>query len=547
MIKLRKNFILILIIILFSATVFGEEDKAKKVEIPKKTTTTDTVVFFPFYNYTGSGLKYLSSYIPELMKKNLEIDGAIKVLDANDVKSEMDKRKLTAKDLYDSSKALKFLSDIDANIGVSGRYIIQGKNIVIDFFAVNSRNKVKTGGSTFEGIIDDRFLTTLERFAVSRCDWLITFVLGDMLTKYEARKKNVFRDVVNRVRDSKAGVIIKNRWILSLLILVLFYVLSKLTGLFFEKVLKRLTLKTETDVDEQIIDKSKKPIRQIVIFIGIKIALITLGLKTTFGIFLDNLTVGIIVAIIVYILISASDIIIHSWGKKLARKIDSRIDDDLVPLFVKVVKIVLISIGALMILSRFNIDIAPLIASLGIAGFAIGFAVKDSLANIIGGVVLILDKAFAVGDKVTIDGDVGVIKEIGLRNTKIATYDNEIIVIPNGELMNKKFKNSVLPDPKIRVIVEFGVAYGTDVDKVEKVIIDDLKTMVDICEDPSPAVVFVKMDDFSLNFQAKIWVPDYINQYNKWVEVTKRVYNTLNREGISIPYPTHTVHIEKDG
>ena len=140
-------------------------------------------------------------------------------------------------------------------------------------------------------------------------------------------------------------------------------------------------------------------------------------------------------------------------------------------------------------------------------GFAIGFAVKDTLSNIIGGIILTLDNSFAVGDKVNIDGDVGVVKEVGLRNTQLLTYDNEVIIIPNGELMNKKFKNFALPNPEIRVAVDFGVAYGSDVELVEKTALEAVRGVGDAKEEPAPEVIFLSMGDFSLNFQARFWIP----------------------------------------
>ena len=111
--------------------------------------------------------------------------------------------------------------------------------------------------------------------------------------------------------------------------------------------------------------------------------------------------------------------------------------------------------------------------------------------------------------------------------------------------MNKRFKNYVLPDPKIRVVVNFGVAYGTDIDEVERVVIDAIGTMSNICTEPEPAVLFIEMADFSLNMQAKFWVDSYIDQYEKKIEATKVIYNALNKAGIAIPFPTHTVYLEK--
>ena len=112
-------------------------------------------------------------------------------------------------------------------------------------------------------------------------------------------------------------------------------------------------------------------------------------------------------------------------------------------------------LALLFIMNRWGIEIGPLLASLGIAGIAIGFAVKDSLANIFGGIQLIVDKTFKVGDKVELsDGTVGVIQDISLRSTRIRTYDNELIIIPNGKMANEAIKQTKAYDSKIKLITD---------------------------------------------------------------------------------------------
>ncbi|MGB6340031.1 MAG: mechanosensitive ion channel family protein, partial [Candidatus Aminicenantaceae bacterium] len=201
-----------------------------------------------------------------------------------------------------------------------------------------------------------------------------------------------------------------------------------------------------------------------------------------------------------------------------------------------------IILAFIFVFDAWNIDISPLLATAGIAGLAIGFAVKDSLANIMGGLQLVLDKTFKVGDKVQIEsGEMGVILDIGLRSTKLKTYDNEVIYIPNGQLANARIKNFTVPDLSIRVNVEFGVVYGSDPEKVRQVVLEALKKTEGVLDEPEPVVQFLKMSDFSLDFIARVWVKDYTEAFGMKVKVTDVIYNTLNQAGIGIPFPTRTV------
>ncbi len=196
--------------------------------------------------------------------------------------------------------------------------------------------------------------------------------------------------------------------------------------------------------------------------------------------------------------------------------------------------------------NAWKINISPLLATAGIAGLAIGLAVKDSLNNILGGLQLVLDKTFKVGDKVQLEsGEMGVILDIGLRSTKLKTYDNEVIYIPNGYLANAKIKNFTHPDVSIRVNVNFGVVYGSDTEKVRQVVLEVVKKIENVIEQPEPVVQFLKMSDFSLDFVARAWVKSYAEAYSTQLKMTDEIYNALNRANIGIPFPTRTIYTKK--
>lgn len=184
-------------------------------------------------------------------------------------------------------------------------------------------------------------------------------------------------------------------------------------------------------------------------------------------------------------------------------------------------------------------------AGAGIAGLILGMALQDSLKNVFGGVSMILDKNFNIGDAVELDsGEMGTINEIGLRSTKMITFSNELLFIPNGKLASMNIKNYQQPNNRIRKIVKFGVEYGTDPEKVKKVVLEALKKIKDIYDDPYMDVIFVEMADSCLNFQARFWV-DWDNGHRKWVEATQAIYSALNKAKIGIPFPTRTVYLGK--
>ena len=338
------------------------------------------------------------------------------------------------------------------------------------------------------------------------------------------------------------GHYLQNKYAIAFLILILFAIGAWSLLFIFEKFFQRWAKKTKTEVDDIIFARTKKPAFYFLLAFGLKVATLSLNIN---GI-VNALVNSLMAAVFVFIIARVVDTIIDIWGATFAKKTKSKIDDVLLPLFHKIVKVIFIIIAILWILKIWNIDIGPYLAGAGILGVVLGFALQDSLKNIFGGVTLLLDKTFEIGDKVKIEsGEVGTIHDIGLRSTKMITYDNEVIYIPNGYLANSRVQNYTRPSPKIRANVNFGVEYGSDADKVQKVVLGILKKDKEILKDPEPAVHFLEMGDSALNFKAYFWVERWGQAYNKKLEMTEEIYNGLNKAGIGIPFPTRTVHLVK--
>jgi MscS family membrane protein len=333
--------------------------------------------------------------------------------------------------------------------------------------------------------------------------------------------------------------IMANIYLKFLVILVISIIVAFLMKLIVVKVLKPLAKKTKTLIDDLIIKSIASVIFYIILVLGFKIGFEALQVETElYHSLVDTFLVLMVMITLLRIIHNLSEHWLENWAKKTA----STADDRLIPLVEKILKAVLTILAVIFIFDSWNIDISPLLATAGIAGLAVGFAVKDSLANILGGIQLVLDRTFKVGDKIQIEsGEMGVILDIGLRSTKLRTYDNEVIYIPNGQLSNSKVKNFTVPDLSLRVSVNFGVEYGSNTEQVRQVVNEAVKKIETVLEDPEPVVQFLKMSDFSLDFVAKAWVQNYTKAYNTKLEMTDIIYNALNEANIGIPFPTRTI------
>jgi small-conductance mechanosensitive channel len=324
-----------------------------------------------------------------------------------------------------------------------------------------------------------------------------------------------------------------------LFILVISLIVAIIAKFIMIQVLKPLAKKTKTKVDDLIIKSISSIIFYIILAIGFKIGFQTFQIQVQIY---NNLVDTILILLVVIALLRIITNLSKHWIKDWAKKTESTADDRLIPLLQKIMKAVVIILGFIFLFDAWEIDISPLLATAGIAGIAIGFAVRDSLANILGGIQLVMDKTFKVGDKIQIEsGEMGDILDIGLRSTKLKTYDNEVIYIPNGQLANAKVKNFTVPDLSVRVNVEFGVVYGSNSEKVRQVVLDAVQKIEGVLEEPAPVVQFLKMSDFSLDYVVRVWVNEYTEAYTMKLAVTDAVYNALNQAGIEIPFPTRTV------
>ena len=333
--------------------------------------------------------------------------------------------------------------------------------------------------------------------------------------------------------------IIGNIYLKFLFILVVSVLVAFLVKLIMRQVLKPLARKTKTQIDDLIIKSIASIIFYVVLIVGFKIGIQHFEFETAiYSSIINSLFILVIMVMLLRIIANFS----KHWLDEWASKTESTADDRLIPLVAKILKAVTIILGFFFVFDTWNINLSPLLATAGIAGIAIGFAVRDSLANILGGIQLVLDKTFKVGDKIQLDsGEMGEILDIGIRSTKLKTYDHEVIYIPNGILANTKIKNFTVPDLSVRVNVNFGVEYGSDPEKVRSVILDAVKKIDSVIEEPSPVVQFLNMADSSLDFVARVWVNNWTEAYSTKLKVTDEIYSALNKAKIGIPFPTRTV------
>ncbi len=221
------------------------------------------------------------------------------------------------------------------------------------------------------------------------------------------------------------------------------------------------------------------------------------------------------------------------------------VDPRTLPLFNIIAMLALIALASYILLILWGINPAAWLASAGILGIAIGFAARDTLANLFAGVSIIADAPYKIGDWINLDGgDRGMVTAVGLRSTRILNRDDQEITIPNAIIANSRIINeSAGPTPLSRIRVAVGVAYGSDVHEVTRILEQVAKSSATIVQDPEPRARMRAFGDSSLNFELMCWIERPENRGLISHQLYMAVNDAFHAHGISIPFPQRDVHV----
>ena len=218
-----------------------------------------------------------------------------------------------------------------------------------------------------------------------------------------------------------------------------------------------------------------------------------------------------------------------------------------IPVFDIVGKVVVIGTAVYFIFLAWDIDVTAWLASAGILGIAVGFAAKDTLANLFSGIFIIADAPYKIGDFIVLDGNLrGQVTAIGMRSTRILTRDDIEITVPNAVIGASKIVNEAGgPHVKQRIRVTVSAAYGSDVDKVREVLASCPKGIAGISFDHEPQVRFREMGDSGLRFELLVWIEEPSARGQILDELHTVVYKSFYKAGIEIPFPKRDIYIKQ--
>ena len=335
-------------------------------------------------------------------------------------------------------------------------------------------------------------------------------------------------------------------WVLATAISLAAVLAAYIIEYIISRTLTVMARKTLTTLDDVVIQTLRRPIFLTVILVG---------LAWSSRILLEARALFVVYALL-------KTVAVFSWcsaGLKIGTAVLSSfsgrsglLQPRTLPVFDMLIKIAVVGAAIYFMFLAWKIDVTAWLASAGIVGIAVGFAAKDTLANLFSGIFIVADAPYKVGDYIVLDGGLrGEVTRIGMRSTRILTRDDVEITIPNAVIGNSKIVNEAGgPHVRQRVGAQVSAAYGSDIDRVRNVLLTCPIDLDGVSPNPEPQVRFRAMGDSGLLFELLVWIDRPSERGAVLDRLNTRIYKAFYREGIEIPFPQQDVYIRqlpKDG
>ncbi|MBF8267753.1 MAG: MscS Mechanosensitive ion channel [Dehalococcoidia bacterium] len=331
---------------------------------------------------------------------------------------------------------------------------------------------------------------------------------------------------------------------LLLIIAAVSLLVSKLVVFVFDRLLKALTRRTHTTLDDLLIGALRRPVFLFAAVIGIYVALTAVNFLDQHQSKITSVLVATEMALVVYGLNRVVGAVVQWYLTEVAPRTESTLDERLLPLGRKVATGVIFGLGALMVLRALGVDITPLLAGVGIGGLAVALALQPTLNNLIAGAFTVSESKIGVGDYIRLEEgprSEGMVHDIGWRTTKIQTPLNNIVVIPNARLADTIVTNFGAPSPETLAVISCGVSYESDLKHVQRVADEVarhvLKETRGGVPNAEPLVRFQAFGESNIDFDVLLPVQSYGDRFAVTTAFIQELHERFRAEGIEINYP----------
>ncbi len=328
--------------------------------------------------------------------------------------------------------------------------------------------------------------------------------------------------------------------------LLLAFALTKIFEFFIHNYIVKLTQKTKFKWDDTLLDHIRRPFEIILISFILSITYTNLQLPVEINFYIHNFLRILISIGLVWLLYNLSDVFAR-YLTSFTASTTNQLDDQLIPLVRKTLRFFIVVMGVILILQNNGYNVASLIAGLGIGGLAVALAARETLANFFGSITIILDKPFRVGDWVKIGSEEGTVEEVGFRSTRIRTFYNSLVSLPNSKVADTAIDNLGLRKYR-RLKLLLGLTYSTSPQQMEA-FVEGIKALVKSNEHIRQDYYEVHFNNFgphSLDVLVYIFfdVPDWSTELQQRHNFLLTILEVAKEVGVEFAFPTQTLHVD---
>lgn len=342
-----------------------------------------------------------------------------------------------------------------------------------------------------------------------------------------------------------AGLYTESTYVKAAVVLVLALSAAQLVEVSVGLVIRRYTQKPESTLNNKLVGILHQPLSWTVILIGLKIAVSLVQPPAGLEQAIESVVSSVLVFLWMLFALRASRMLLQRMSRSRSKAL--LISSQTLPLFTNLAAVVIVALGVYFIFQAWNVDMTAWLASAGIIGIAVGFAAKDTLANLFSGVFIMADSPYKLGDYVVIDESVrGKITHMGIRSTRLLTRDDVEVTIPNSLMGNSKVVNETGgPHEKYRIRINVDVAYGSDLDQVVEILEKIAEAEPEVCDEPTPRVRYRAFGPSGVNLELLAWVAEPELRGKVVHLLIMAVYKGFRQEGIEIPYSKQELFIKE--
>ncbi len=332
-------------------------------------------------------------------------------------------------------------------------------------------------------------------------------------------------------------------WLLALAVILGSVLLGRVIFWLFSNVVKKFTAKTKTNIDDILIDMVEEPLSFAIAILGIWYGLDSLNLPDAGHVWINRIYYLLIIFNIAWLINRLIDALIEEYLVPIIEKSESDLDDQLLPILRKGIHVTVWIMAIIIGLNNAGYDVGALIAGLGIGGLALALAAQDTVANLFGGITIFVDQPFTINDWIKISSHEGIIEEVGIRSTRIRTFEGRLVTIPNKVFAESAIEN-VSAEPSRRVILMFGLTYDTSPDKMKLALATLAEVYTAFSEhlEEKHLELFDSFGDFSLNIKFVYYIKKGEDVFDLNSRMKLEILERFNAAGLDFAFPTQTIH-----